>query len=335
MQEMSFIEAVRKRPGMYVGSTALFGFINYLVCPISLLLAQGAKHIDVTATDAFEITADVHIKVEQTDEGIVPFQINHSTSEGHSFEGTVLNALSQELQVEVKTTSEKKEWHFIKGVLASHKEANVQRDSSGTILRFIPDSSIFTICQLSPAIFESYFRRLSFLHKGVHFSLTSGNSKQEFFAAEGIADLFKAISSPYQLMHEPIRFIGHKGKLTLECALAYQSWSENHLWCFINNGRAVEGGTHEEGFLLALKRLKKKLNLPEHCKNGVVLVASIRYPDVVWEGCIKNKIHSPELKPMIAELVIDEIVRWLQSRPDVLTQIKQLQTFQFPDAWYT
>src|SRR5262245_16033851 len=275
------IEAVRKRPEMYVGSKALFGFINYLVCPVSLLLAYKARRINVIVSDVYQISADVPIKAEHSDLGVAPFQRIQPLGEGHGYEGTVLNALSQELYVAISASSSKKEWHFVRGKLISHKEAPVQAGDSETILQFTPDSSIFTVLQISPAIFASYFRRLSLLHKGVHFSITAGDAKQEYFAANGIVDMFQHIAAPYQLMLEPIQFVGKKDELILECVMAYHSWSEDHLCCFINNGRAVQGGTHERGIFNGIKRLKKKLDLPEQVDNGLILVASIHYPNVI------------------------------------------------------
>jgi DNA gyrase/topoisomerase IV subunit B len=136
------------------------------------------------------------------------------------------------------------------------------------------------------------------------------------------------------VMHEPIQFTAKKDELILECVMAYHSWSENHLWCFINNGRAVDGGTHERGLIDGIKKLKKKLDLPEQVDNGLILVASIRYPNAVWEGCIKSIISNPELKPMVSSLMVSETVQWLKGHPDVYGQIRQLQRFQFPEAWY-
>lgn len=182
-------------------------------------------------------------------------------------------------------------------------------------------------------VFESYFRRLSYLHAGVRFSMNLHGENREFFAEHGIRDLFTAISSPYQVLHEPIYLTASEGKLELKLVMAYQSWSDHHLWCFINYGRAVEGGTHQKGLLHALKQLKKKLDLPERFNNGVVAVMWLRYPEVHWEGCIKAKIANPELKAMVSQMVVDETVEWVQNHPDVAAQLQQLERFTFPGVW--
>ncbi|MBC8103802.1 MAG: hypothetical protein H7Z41_14605 [Cytophagales bacterium] len=329
------LDAIRKRPAMYVGSTALFGFINYLVCPVALFLAHGAKRIDATVKDGFEIQSDVIIRIERTEDGrIAPFQQIRQVGMGHNFEATVLTALSEELSVSVQTGSHLEEWQFVKGVLASHRSMEAHDGIQGTTLRFKPDTSIFTVTEVSQAVFASYFRRLSFLHEGVRFALSVGGDRQEFFTVNGMAELFTAISAPYQLMHEPVHIAASEGTLSLQVVMAYHSWKANHLWCFINNGRAVEGGTHEQGFSQALKRLKRQLNLPEGFDHGVVAVASIQYPEATWEGCLKARIGNPELRTMVSRLVVNEVVEWLSHHPSVEEQIRQMQTFRFPEAWY-
>jgi DNA gyrase subunit B len=105
----------------------------------------------------------------------------------------------------------------------------------------------------------------------------------------------------------------------------------------INNGRAVEGGTHEQGLHDALDQLYRKFELPKSRKahrNGVIGILSIRYPDAVWQGCIKARVGNPELREMVCNLVVQSATQWLESRPDVAEQLRNLQTFQFPEIWY-
>ena len=74
--------------------------------------------------------------------------------------------------------------------------------------------------------------------------------------------------------------------------------------------------------------------MPKADRNGVVGIMSIRYPNTVWEGCIKAKIGNPELREMVCKLVAASAAKWLRSRPDVARQLQDMQTFQFPEAWY-
>ena len=339
IEELSGIEAIRRRPAMYVGSTEFFGFINYLVCPIALLLGQRATRIAIAAdAGGFVIEADVVVPIEETVRGrLSPFEEITSLGQGHGFEGAVLNALSERLTVEVRHKQQSETLAFRRGSRHSRHAAADRPSEPKTTLKFVPDASIFTVTSLSPAIFRSYLHRLSFLHEGVRFSLTLGSETQEFHAERGIVDLFTAVTAPYQILHEPIHLVADDGPLHLEAVLAYHSWNENGLWCFINNGRAVEGGTHEQGLADALNQLYREFKLPKAKKadrNGVVGVMSLRYPDTVWEGCIKAKIANPELREMVSNLVVQGAKQWLQHHPDVAKQLRHLQPFQFPDAWY-
>jgi DNA gyrase subunit B len=337
--ELSTIEAVRKRPAMYVGSTGFFGFINYLVYPIALLLGQRPTRIAVSPAEGrFVIESDVALPIEESSRGrLSPFEEILSLGQGHGFEGTVLNALSERLVVQVQNEHRTETLTYRRGFRESRSPNTLDSKGLKTRLTFEPDASIFTVMDLSPAIFKSYLRRLSFLHREVRFSISFGEETEEFYAEHGVVDLFAAVSAPYQLLHEPIHIMAEDGPLRLEAVFAFHSWKERGLWCFINNGRAVEGGTHEKGLDDALDQIYRKFKLPKMPKahrNGVVGVMSIRYPNTVWEGCIKAKIGNPELREMVCKLVVSSTANWLQSHPEVTSQLHEIQTFQFPDAWY-
>lgn len=337
--ELSTIEAVRKRPAMYVGSTAFFGFINYLVCPIALLLGQRPTRVSISPSEnQFTVESDVALPIEETSSGrISPFEEIPNLGQGHGFEGTVLNALSERLMVEVQNEHRTENLAYRRGFRESRHGTSREPSRPRTTLTFEPDASIFTVTDLSPAIFKSYLRRLSFLHRGVRFSISFGEETEEFYAERGVVDLFAAVSAPYQLLHEPIHIVAEDGPLQLEAVFAFHSWKERGLWCFINNGRAVEGGTHEKGLDDALDQIYREfklLKMPKAHRNGVVGIMSIRYPNAVFEGCIKARIGNPELRGMVCKLVATGASIWLQSRPDVARQLQDMQTFQFPEAWY-
>lgn len=329
IRPVSNVEDIRLRPAMYVGTTALFGLVNYLVCPVASLLARGANHIDIEVTDRIKVASDIPLLLSEHEGRIVPLQ---GSTDVTDLDLIILNALSAELVVATNIGDGSKSFRFERGMRTS-SEAHDRCDSIGTMLWFRPDTEIFTTIDLSTAAFESYLRRLSFLYAGKHFSLTVAGTTQRFFEQDGIGSLFRQISSPFQLMHEPIRIAGQDGLLKLQLIMAHQSWSHDHVWCFINNGRAVEGGTHEEGLIEGIKKLQRELDVSNTFNNGMVAVAFLRYPNVVWKGCIKSKIGNPELHPMVANLVINESRRWIDQHRHVGNQIRALQTFQFPAIW--
>jgi DNA gyrase subunit B len=332
------VEAVRLRPAMYVGSTGFFGFIHYLVCPVALLLEQHPTRIALSAEDgAYHIESDVVVPMEQSAEGrLVPFEDNKKLGNGLGFEGSILNALSEYLSVEIRQGTRCETLEYRRGRRVAHEKTQVSTNGQQTTMRFVPDTMILTFTTISPAIFTSYLRRLSFLHPRTRFTLAAGNKSMEFRSERGLVDLFESVSAPYQFLHEPVHIAGQEAAAKLEAVFAFHSSRENALWCFINNGRVIEGGTHERGFADAIDQLYVKLKLPrmkKRSRNGVVGVFSLEYPDVVWEGCIKLIVGNPELRPLVRDWVVRETLEWVRMRPGVAEQLKHLQTFQFPEVW--
>lgn len=338
------VEGIRKRPSMYIGSTGFFGFINYLVCPVALSLSHRPTKVAVGMRDgAYVVHSNAALPIEKMPNGLLaPFEEFENYGPGHGYEGTVLNALSTSLEAVVVHAGRKEKLAFRRGSRESHQVNSADSHESSTTLTFVPDTSIFSVTNVSPAILRSYLRRLSFLHRGVRFSLGFGNESEEFFAEYGIADLFASVSAPYQILHEPIHIVAEEDTLQLEAIFAFQSWRGNCLWCFMNYGRAVEGGTHEQGFDDGLDKLYRALDLPKTTRgskaskalrNGVVGVVSIQYPGAVWQGCIKERIGNPELREMVGRLVLDNSLQWVERHPEVAKVLKQIQVFQFPDAW--
>ena len=252
---------------------------------------------------------------------------------GHGFEGMVVNALSQSLTVIVTTSKNKQQLQYREGERISNTTSKVAKKVQGTVLRFTPDSSILKVTKLSSAVFESYFRRLSFLHPTIRFSFTTDLGTNEYHAPGGIQEIFTAVTSPLQIMHDPIHIVTEGDGLKLEVVMAYHSWNDERLTCFINNGRAVSGGTHEIGLRSAIKRLRTVFELQKPFNNGMVAVASMYYADVTWEGCIKAKVSNPELRTLVSRFVFEGAQKWAQDHPESVEQIRQVRLFSFPDAW--
>jgi DNA gyrase/topoisomerase IV subunit B len=337
--ELSPIESVRKRVSMYIGNTDFIGFLQYLVCPVALLLKNGPTRVAVAVVDGgFVIESDAATTIEPTSGGdLVPFESASKGGPGHGFDGVILAALSERLTVEIRREGWTESLSFRRGVRESHRHEEIDGIGGQTTkLTLQPDLSVFSSTNLSLEVFKSYLRRLSYLHRGVRFSVAVGGETLEYHAERGIVDLFDCMSASFQILHEPIHFVAEDGELRMEVIFAYQSWTERALHCFINNGRAVEGGTHEKGLGDALNAVHRQY-LPTQKRpygNGVVGVVSIRYPGAVWEGCIKSRIWNPELRGMVKRLFAQGVAEWLQSRPDVAEQLRTIQTFQFPDFLY-
>lgn len=148
--------------------------------------------------------------------------------------------------------------------------------------------------------------------------------------------MFDCVASPYQILHEPVHFRHIDGKLDLEIVWGFHSWQGHVVWSFINKGRAVEGGTHDQGLAAAFRSLPEKIGIPksEHrLQNGIVAIMSIMYPDAVWEGCLKTRIKSKELRPLVRKTVVEQSLKWIDSNSGVREQMAEIQTFHFLDTW--
>ncbi|GAB4460109.1 MAG: hypothetical protein OHK0029_23590 [Armatimonadaceae bacterium] len=318
---------------MYVGNGGFFGFIHYLVCAVSLLLSQRPNQLSVTVMeDGFRVEADTLLPMQS-----FPFE-KISESFPRSFEATVLNALSETLSVEIQNAGIIETVRYKQGLRhTQHSLPGGESVGERTVLLFSPDRTIFSAVSLSPEILTSYLRRLSFLHSGVRFILTDHRGTQEFCAERGIIDLFTAVASPYQILHQPLHLIAHEGSVYLECVFAFHSWSDEVLWCFINNGRAVSGGSHQSGFQRALGLLRRRLypkqsSLPVR-DNGIIGVLSVHSPSAIWAGCLKDRISDPALEKIVARLIFREAMAWLQAHPEEARHLTQITTFSFPDGW--
>lgn len=336
IEDLSDVEHVRARPSMYIGTTGFFGLVHYFVSAINLVLERSPKWIAVEALrGGFRIRSDAKLGVERNESNeLLPFEKFKKAKNGLGLDGPILNALSSRLIVRTEHDGAMLCLTYEKG--CKIEESKSHRDSSETEIEFSPDSSILTTSHFSPYNFDSYFRRISFLNPSTAFSFTENDTTRNYHSPTGIRGMFDCVASPYQILHEPIHFHHVEGNLDLEIVWGYHSWQGDVVWSFINKGRAVEGGTHDQGLAAAFRSLPKKIGIttPEHrSQNGIVAIMSIMYPDAVWEGCLKARIGSKELRPLVRKTIVEQSLKWIDSHPGVRAQMAEMQTFHFPDMW--
>jgi DNA gyrase/topoisomerase IV subunit B len=150
--------------------------------------------------------------------------------------------------------------------------------------------------------------------------------------------MFAAAAAPYQILDESVHFRHVDGELDLEIVWGFHSWRGDVIWSFINKGRAVEGGTHDQGLAAALRSLRTKPGVfkPQRsAPNGIIAIMSILYPGAVWEGCLKARLGSKELRPLVRKTVVEQSLRWLDAHEPARQQLREIQPFQFADLWTT
>lgn len=340
VSELTDIAGVRRRPGMYVGSSGFCGFIHYLVGGVNLNLAGAPSWLTISnARGRITIESDADLALEQAKDGaVIPFERfgRKKRAVGLGIDGVVLNALSESLSVEA--TSRERRWSLecrsgCRKSLGIRKAAGKETSSR---ISFAPDRTILANDPISPYNFHSYVKRLSYLNPDVRFSTTIGGRRRVYHSVKGIRDMFEAVFAPFQILHEPIHFRVVEDDLDLELVVAFQSWYNDFCWTFVNNGRAVQGGTHEKGLAAGLKAFRSKMNFAEKSSkidNGIVGIMSLHSPRIVWEGCLKARIGDPELTKIVRRLVVTNCLKWVDEHVDVAAQLREIDTFQFLDVW--
>ena len=371
------LEAVRKRPGMYIGSTSERG-LHHLVQEIvdnsvDEAMAGYCDHIEVT------ILADGGVRVTDDGRGMpvamhptegkptveVILTILHAGGKfgggGYAVAGglhgvgsTVVNALSERLEVEVKRDGYVWNMDFVRGVPTGELQRGEATDETGTTVTFWPDGSIFETTDFSYEYLRARFQQMAFLNKGLKISLTDERHNEvddedvqidedeanewkprtvTYEYANGLLDYVEYLNSTKKadLVHpDVIVFEAEEGEQTLALEIAMQ-WTTSYnesVHTYANVINTHEGGTHEEGFRTALTSLvnsyakEQKLlrdkdpNLTgDDIREGLTAVISVKLGDPQFEGQTKTKLGNSEVKGFVQRVVRDELGHWFESNP--------------------
>ena len=372
IQVLEGLEAVRKRPGMYIGSTGPRG-LHHLVYEIvdnsiDEALAGFCDHIEVTIKkgDIIEVSDNGRgIPVDiQPKLGIpavtVVFTVLHAggkfggDNSGYKVAGglhgvgaSVVNALSEWLEVSVRRGGHEYRQSFKRGVADGDLEMVGPAASSGTTVRFKPDPVMFT--ETTVYDYDTLLTRLreeSFLNAGVRITLTDERGeevKRESMCYEGgIRSFVEYIHEKRQMtvLHPtPIYFKGQLKDIIAEVALQYNDSFNELMLSFANNVHTPDGGTHEEGFKTALTRVindfgREKGYLKEKDDNlsgtdvreGLTAVISVKLTDAQFEGQTKAKLGNTEVRSLVSGLVYDKLKEFLEENPGVAKAIYEKAT---------
>lgn len=360
IQVLEGLEAVRKRPGMYIGSTGSRG-LHHLVYEIvdnsiDEALAGYCNKIDViihennsiTVTDNGRgIPVDIHEKT-----GIpaveVALTILHAGGKfggsGYKVSGglhgvgmSVVNALSDYLRVRVRRNGNTYEQEYTRGTPSNKLHIIGDSETTGTQITFRPDSEIFEELIYEYDILAQRLRELSFLNKGVQITLKDERTQQEktFYHDGGIIDFVIYLNKSKETMHpKPIYIFKETENCSVEVALQYNdSYSEN-LLSYANNIRTTEGGTHEAGFKSALTRVindyarKNKIfkeneqNLSgEDIREGITAVISVKVREPQFEGQTKTKLGNTEVRGIVDTNLSEGLGTFLEENPAMAKKI--------------
>ncbi|KAF9138737.1 hypothetical protein BGX30_008802 [Mortierella sp. GBA39] len=360
IQVLEGLEAVRKRPGMYIGSTSVKG-LHHLVWEvvdnsIDEAMAGVCDHIEVI------VHKDNSITVVDNGRGIpvgeneklkkstleVVMTVLHAGGKfgggGYKVSGglhgvgvSVVNALSTKVVVQVRLNGHIYQQEYWRGVPQYDVKVVGDTDEHGTTVTFLPDPEIFTeTTEYDYNTLLTRIRELAFLNKGIALTLTDERTgASNYFKYEGgIIEYVKFLNEKKEVLHEePIYVEGSRDNIQAEIALQYnESYTEN-IYSFANNINTHEGGTHESGFKSALTRIineycrksglvKDGSNLSgDDVREGLTAIISVKIPEPQFEGQTKTKLGNSEVRGIVESLFSEKLSEFLEENPAVSRRI--------------
>ena len=355
------LEAVRKRPAMYIGSTSERG-LHHLVYEvidnsIDEALAGHCSDIKVFIHQDNSITVvdngrgipvDIMPKEKKPAVEVIMTVLHaggkfgdggYKVSGGlHGVGVTCVNALSEHLEVEVHRDGKSYGIEFVKGKTSKKLYVKGEAEGTGTSLHFKPDGSIFTVTEYSDETLRHRIRELAFLNKGITISLTDEreNGKAEtFHFAGGIVEFVNHVDASKDLINDKVIYLeGSKDGIIVELAMQYCDTYNENVYTYVNNINTEEGGTHLSGFRKALTRTinnyaRKNNQLKENeealsgdnVREGLTAVLSLKIPNPQFESQTKIKLGNSEVMPIVDSLVGDALTEFFEENPSVAKKI--------------
>ncbi|WP_041741822.1 DNA topoisomerase (ATP-hydrolyzing) subunit B [Caldicellulosiruptor kronotskyensis] len=361
IQVLEGLEAVRKRPGMYIGSTSQRG-LHHLVYEIvdnaiDEAMAGFCKNIEVVIhkdnsvtviDDGRGIPVDIHPKLQKSGVEVV-FTVLHAggkfnervykVSGGlHGVGASVVNALSRYLEVEVYRDGKVYYQRYERGKPTCELKVIGTTDRTGTKVTFLPDDEIFETIEFDGDVILQRLRELAFLNKGIRIVFVDEREKNvkpvELKYDGGIAEFVKFLNRNKEVLHqEPIYIEGEKNDILIEIAIQYTEDFGENIYSFANNIATIDGGTHLIGFKTAVTKAvneyAKKYNfikgdtqlLGEDIRDGMTAIVSVKIHEPQFEGQTKTKLGNSEARWAVENLVSERLAAFLEENPDISKKI--------------
>lgn len=357
IQVLEGLEAVRKRPGMYIGSTSSRG-LHHLVYEIvdnsiDEALAGFCTDIEVTINEDNSITVidngrgmptGIHPKMGKSTVEVIMTVLHaggkfggggYKVSGGlHGVGASVVNALSEWCEVTVSREGYIWQQKYAKGNVVTDLSKIGQTDEQGTKVSFKPDTEIFEETEYDFDILANRLRELAFLNKGIRIILNDkreDDKREEYYYEGGIKEFVAYLNRNKEVLHpEPIYVEGEKDGMIVEISLQYNDSYTENIYSFANNIDTIEGGTHLSGFKTALTRVindygKKFNHIKDNDKNlsgddireGLTAVVSIKISEPQFEGQTKTKLGNSEVRGVVDSIVGEGVSIFLEENPNV------------------
>ena len=355
IQVLEGLEAVRKRPGMYIGSTSSSG-LHHLVYEIvdnsiDEALAGYCKHITVTINpgDSITVTDDgrgipVDIQAQTGKPALeVVFTVLHAggkfggggykVSGGlHGVGASVVNALSEWLRVRVHKNGNIYEMKFSRGHITQEMRIVGTTEKTGTEVTFQPDPEMFDTLVYDYAILRDRMREEAFLNAGLSITITDNRGEEpvsKTMCYEGGIREFASWSNRNKtVVHQDVIYMhGIKGDASAEVAIQYNDGYNENMLSFANDVRTPEGGMHETGFKAALTRVLNNYGTNkgiikgddkvsgDDCREGLTAIISVKLTDAQFEGQTKAKLGNAYIRTLVDQIVSEQLATYFEEHP--------------------
>ncbi len=362
IQVLKGLEAVRKRPGMYIGSTSENG-LHHLVYEV---VDNSIDEALAGFCDAIGVTVHKDNSITVTDNGRgIPVDLHpteklpgvelaltvlhaggkfdkstYKVSGGlHGVGVSVVNALSERLEVVVDRGGKRHHMAFVRGRTTKPLSVLGPAKATGTTVRFKPDPEIFTVLEYNYSTLADRLRQLAFLNAGVRITLTDERVDparvEAFLYKGGLVEFVSWLNRNKKPLHpKPVAFRAVKDDVEVDCALQYEDGYNENTFTFVNNINTHEGGTHLTGFKAALTRTineaakasnaLKKADFTlsgEDAREGLTCVLHVKVREPQFEGQTKTKLGNSEVEGIVRQVVNERLGNFLEEQPAVTRAI--------------
>ena len=361
------LEAVRKRPGMYIGDTDDGTGLHHMVYEvvdnsIDEALAGYCKNINVrinsngtitVSDDGRGIPVDIHKGEKKSAAEVIMTQLHaggkfdhdsYKVSGGlHGVGVSVVNALSEKLQLEINRNQKKYFIEFNNGEAKAPLKVIGKSKETGTQITFLPSKDIFSSIKFNSNILLKRMRELAFLNKGLKITFTDARDKKgktlEFKFDGGVIEFVNFLDLKREkllnkngndLFKKPIYIEGKKNNIELECSLKWNAGYSEDIFPYTNNIHQKDGGTHLLGFRSALTRVinkyanennllkKNKLAISgDDIKEGLTCILSAKIPDPKFSSQTKDKLVSSEVRMIVETIINEKLSIWFDQNPSI------------------
>jgi DNA gyrase subunit B len=360
IQVLEGLEAVRKRPGMYIGDVHDGTGLHHLVWEavdnaVDEHLAGHCKNLKVTLRNDGSVMVEDDgrgIPVGMHDKGISAAEVvmtvlhaggkfdndSYKVSAGlHGVGVSAVNAVSEWLELEIQREGKMWRQRYVRGVPQAPIAAVGPSDKTGTKIAFKPDTQIFTVTEFSFETLNHRLREISFLNAGLSIVFEdqrSGRTEKYAFAG-GIREFVNVLNKGKAALHPDVVYINEeRDRVVVEVALQWNDAFNEQVLCYTNNVSNKDGGTHLTGLRAALtkcvnsygagtsllKDLKTGLS-GEDVREGLIAILSIKHPDPSFDSQTKSKLVSSEVKGIVETVVNDRLGQYFEENPESARQI--------------